>query len=176
MSFVAAAEQTYTGTVQNNGFFPDLDMTEFMTDYRFDTRLPESAVRNALESSMIMVNGELADWREHEFECNGSETLADVHTTERLGDQSIYTVLYKCAVFNRGKGALLMVFADYSTTGAMGQRGKGEDRVDEKEEHATHYFAESLRAIRRIKGKPGTRVKLIKGNMQGQPGHFYNVN
>ncbi len=171
-SFSAAVPKHYTGTIENNGFWPDLELEAFMTAYGVDTRLDEATIRNLLLNAMLTVNNDLSDWVQHQRDEHGATEIGEVQA-EVLNGRHLYIVLYEMAVYNRAKADFLHNFVEYSTTGTRGQRGQGEDRVEEKQEHADHYYASSLKAIRRIKGKRGARVKLIKGNIQGQPGQFF---
>ena len=156
MPITAHTAKHYTGIIKNTPFYPDIDLALFQTNYRQDNRLEEGTIKNALHSAMLAVNHDLSRWRQRNY--------PDVQSLLETNDNSIdgenhQVLLYKKAVHHKAKAYLLQDFPDYSLT------VNGQNRAEDKNHNSHYHHAESLRAIRQIKGRQGVRVKLIKGSL-----------
>lgn len=165
MAFNANVPKTYEGTIANDGWYPDLDIAEFMASYRQDTRLEKDLIEAALVDAMIVVHADLADWKAQKVD-SGFLSLAAV-PADTIKEQSVYVLMYQTAVYSRAKAELLHDFPDYSLTPA------GQNLAEDKSNNAGYYYAQSVKSIRRIKGKHGTRVKLVMGKVFGNPWESY---
>lgn len=162
MSVTVHVDREYEGTILNDGFYPDIDVPEFQKTYREDGRLDEEVIRDQLITAILEVNDDLIKWKALKLACENTlkpiESLADT-SEQTIDGKNRAEIIYKKAIYHRAKAELLRHFTDYSTT------QHGQDRADDKTDNANYHYAQSLRAIRQLKGKRGVRVKLVKGSL-----------
>jgi len=156
MPVTAHTATHYTGIIENTPFYPDIDLALFQINYRQDNRLEEGTIRDALRSALLAINNDLRRWRQRNY----PEAHALSETNHNSIDGENHNVLlYKKAVYHKAKAYLLQDILDYSLTSS------GQSRAEDKSQNAQYHHAESLRALRQIKGRQGVRVKLVKGSL-----------
>lgn len=156
MSFVAtggATAATETDTIDNNAFWPDLDVTEFRDGMRVDSLATPPRIVGALHAALMDVNAQLLGYQ-LEQQAAGHETAAAVPPKpgQRPGD---VTLLYLRAVWHLAKADLIDRYRDYDAT------NDGHDRADALEHTANDHRRAAAWAISDIKGVRRTTVELI---------------
>lgn len=136
--------------VINNGFFPDINVSQFRTVMRVDQTVTSERTVQAIQDAMITINNELQAWQNN----SQSESLSDI-PSENYGDKTKLEHLYQAALFNRAKGLLIESYRDYDSTKS------GHDRADEMETRIDDYLRRSREAIRNILGISRMTVELI---------------
>ncbi|RKU01831.1 phage head protein [Burkholderia sp. Nafp2/4-1b] len=81
-SFVATAAPAVSalpidGTLENDGFFPDIELAALRDAMRLDGTVTRERLMHAARAAMLSVNAELAAWRAQQ-RANGCAALADV--------------------------------------------------------------------------------------------------
>lgn len=137
--------------VKNNGFFPDLSINEFDTDYVTDASVSNERRLNALEHAVIHTNDELNE-RWCKWSNAGYPTLHNVPQSEVNGVGDLL-VTYRQAVFSRAMMLLNNTYRSSDTT-----RHEVMTRGDELEESASSYAMNYRLAINKLLGKPAQTV------------------
>ncbi len=142
---------TAEDTITNNGFFPDLLISDFRTAMRTDDNVSTGRTRQQLISAMYFINEDLKPWQleqEEHFE-SIEEISVDEYQTHRL------IHLYKDAVYNRAKAMIIENYRDIDSTNS------GHDRAAEMELRVDDYLQKSREAVRQLMGKPRMTVELV---------------
>ncbi len=142
-----------TGTVANNGFFPDIDLADFAANQRLDQTIPTDRQQAAIEAGILKTNHNLADWQATQ-QAAGITCLADV-TSTRYGDQTAHEQLYRQAVYHWAKGLLVEAYRDYDTTRT------GHERADQMTPRINDHRRQYNEAVRRFLGRTRSRIRLL---------------
>lgn len=153
MSFSGKQTEIVSKVVSNNGFYPDLDVAEFITLYRTPADLPQKTVEDQLLFAMIQINKRLETYRNRQEEI-GILKLEDV-AVELLGGVSVQISLYKRAVFSQAKAAILRDWP------SVDRRSAGENLARSGEETEDHYLSSVDQTIAVFLGLGGINVDLI---------------
>lgn len=102
-SFVATAAPAVAatpieGTLTNDGFFPDIDLSALRDAMRLDGTVTAERLRHAARDALLTVNDELAAWRARQ-RAAGAATLADV-PAPRIDGESAHVARYRRAVYH----------------------------------------------------------------------------
>lgn len=159
MSFQARQPTTYISTLENDGFFPDLELAYWQQTFRIDDRLPEETLLDLLLQACLSVNTDLQAWQCRQV--NQGYLSLEAVPANQVGGKSHLVTLYQSAVYNRATADYLVQFADYSTTEAKDAGKSGVERVEAKQQHATTHYRNAMAAIERIKGRSDTYVRLV---------------
>ena len=152
MSFIPSANhpsQT-SGKVSNNGFFPDIDITQFREVMRVEQPVSNQRTKQALLDAILSVNHELRAWPATQH----YNVLTEV-PSEQYGEVSQVTHHYQSAVFNKAKALLLENYRDFDSTKS------GHERADQMEERVDDYLRRSRESIRRLLGTAKINIELI---------------
>lgn len=137
------AANTPEHLVTNNGFYPDLDLAEFVDNYAIATQYGSKVDMTVQKLALAIgsVNKDLTLY----FATNwlGLNTLADVPGDEVNGE-SITVSLYKHAVFSLAKSYLLI-----STLGEN-HRDKASAKAIEATDNEPHWLRQSNEAIAQL--------------------------
>jgi len=154
MSFSAMPRSDVpTETLENSAFWPDLELTEFMTRYRIPSDHHVDLVREQLCLAMAEINRQLSSWQA-EREAEGYASLATVPADEIDGGSALVR-LYKRAVHCYAKGQLLTDFA------SVVRRQEAENLGKEAPERAETFSEWSTQAVRQLQGIGAISVELI---------------
>ncbi len=153
MSFSGKVKQTIEKTIDNQPFFPALELAEFISSYRIPDDLPESTVTSLLVNAMILVNSRLLEYRTTQ-QAAGIKTLTDV-PSETVAGESIQLILYRRAVFCQGKANILRDFP------SIDRRAAAENQAKSSEETEDRYLEFTDQAIQQFLGLGGIDVELI---------------
>ncbi|EMK3382386.1 head completion/stabilization protein [Vibrio parahaemolyticus] len=140
--------------VENDGFWPDLNVGDFERRRGIPSKLDNEAVAFALAAAVSQVNIELLTVKAG-FEAEGiAQAEAIPGLPNVLGKNSI-VVLYEKAVFARAKADMVSEFASVTTKDAG-------DRVAESEQDITRrLLAESQQHLRALSGSSRCGVELL---------------
>lgn len=143
MSFSGQKNQALTGTIQNEGIFPALDLGYFQVNYRLPSEYTKDMLTEALEVAMDEINGDLekalAKW------------LADGQTELTKRQKR----LYLRAVFCRAKAFLLEQFATVTAKPSANNAGK------EDPERYSKFLKFSANAVRLLQKKGRISAELV---------------
>lgn len=157
MSFIATAPtppQTPETVIQNDGFFPDFDMTAARDALRLDGTVTAPRLRHALLGAILEVANDLAAWKE-DMQLQGHAALADVPAGAKIDGRSRREIAYERAVYSLAKADLIERMADYDTTAA------GQKRVDWLAETPDEHRRNARWSVADVQAKLRTTVELI---------------
>jgi hypothetical protein len=137
-------------TVANDGWYPDIDLSDFHAETGQGTTFAAPRVAAVLLAAMIEINASLAEWR-------AAQTAADLAAlpAPNYGGVSEKVILYRTAVFARTRAQMLNTTRDYDST------KDGHNRADKLEATAADHLRQSNEALSRLTGRPRTIVELI---------------
>lgn len=123
-SFVATAAPAVAatpidGTLTNDGFFPDIDLSALRDAMRLDGTVALERLRHAARDAILTVNDELAAWRARQ-RAAGAATLADV-PAPRIDGESALVARYWRAVYHLTHADVTEKYRGYDTTKSGGQ-------------------------------------------------------
>ncbi len=156
MSFLGT-EPTPAGgaeaTVDNDGWFPAVDLTELRACVRLDGTVTPERLRVAAVNAIATVNGELVAFKDAQ-QLAGHGSLADV-TSPAVDGKPAHVHRYLRAVYASVQVDLIERYRDFDTTGAG-------DKSAEKLELSVDALRRDARwAISDILGRRRTTVELI---------------
>lgn len=156
MGFVATSTVTTTNAiiVHNDGFFPDINLT----DIRLSGRLTDEAItierlRACVVAAVIRLNGDLSSLKET-AQKQGMATLADMPAT-MIDGLSARVQLYNRAVIALVKAETIERSRDVDITAHGGKD------VDAQGSTISDLRRDAAYAVREIKGRPRVFVELI---------------
>lgn len=102
MGLTGPVGEEITGTISNDGFFPDIKLEDFKANYNLPDQATLAMVKRQVLLSMFHVNNQLAAYKESRSE----NSLADVPSIS-LEQISMLVISYDSAVYHRAKAYLL---------------------------------------------------------------------
>lgn len=138
-------------TLTNDGFWPDLSLSEFQRQRSIPPTLHETTVTQALLAAVAEINGALVEVVRAKKNA-GFTTAGSVPGPEMDGDNAL-TARYKKAVYARAKADLMGEFAAIS-------RREDNTNQDAPQTRAG-LLSEAAFAIRGIKGLKRVGVRLV---------------
>lgn len=151
--FIASGRQSNqpSGTVQNDGFYPDIDLERARAVLRLDGAVTEPRLEQACISALIETNADLAPLREKHKE---HDKLDDVPADE-INGESVLLHLYRRAIYCNIGAELSERYRAYDTT------AQGNQRADDLTPSIDEYRRDARFAIRDLLKKVRTTVELI---------------
>ncbi|WP_067585619.1 head completion/stabilization protein [Endozoicomonas ascidiicola] len=140
-------------TIENQPFWPDLDLHEFSVNYRVPNEMNTGTTKEHLVQAMTDINLRLSMFR-FELESLGDLNLEDV-PAEHIAGESILMVLYRRAVFCRAKASICR---DYPT---IDRREPADNQAKSAPETETTYLRFADEAIRQMLNETDITVELI---------------
>jgi len=155
-SFISAgtnSNETEATIIENNGFWPAIQPSDFRETHRLDTTITNARIVTALKAAMATVNRVLRHWQQAKVE-------AGYPTMEALPipvwqTPEVFNVLYLRAVYSTAHASLLERYADYDATNS------GRERGENLQDPADGYRRDAAWAISEIEGRPHSTVELI---------------
>lgn len=117
------------GIVENDGWFPDILLTEMRDAMRLDGTVTDARLVQAVVDAILQVNRELADWQGKQAAA-GNATLVDVPAT-RINRESRLLAQYRRAVYSTAKADLIERYRDYDSTATSVSDKKSMEWLDE---------------------------------------------
>ncbi|HZH44247.1 MAG TPA: head completion/stabilization protein [Lysobacter sp.] len=155
--FVATAPTAATSetdAIANDGWFPNLSMTQLRAVARLDGTVTEERLRDAARYAMSAINRRLAAFKAA-HQATGVTKLADVPDAGTIDGENRLVMLYRRAVQCTVKADLIERYRDFDSTDSGLRRADYMDpAIGEQRRNATW-------AVREILGQPHTIVELI---------------
>ena len=156
MSFLAnppAPAATGEPTLQNDGWFPDIDLAQLRATARLDGTVTAERLRYSALSAIASINSELSTYKATQL-VHGHANLAEVSGAQ-IGALPLQVVHYLRAVYSCTQADLIERYRDFDTTGAG-------DKAADKLELRTGDLRRDVRwAISDLLGIRRTTVELI---------------
>ena len=153
MSFSGFTDNAVETTVVNDGFWPDFTVGEFQTLYRIPAEYEAELVADHLRLAMAWANRQLAGWRTTR-EAEGMAKLSEV-PGDTLGEEPLYSLHYRRAVFCHAKGLLMPQFK------TMARRADAKNDALESEETEEKFFQYAEQAVADFLGRGRINVELL---------------
>ena len=153
MSFSGKNSSTESKNIENQPFWPALDLAVLIDDYRTPGDLPQTSVERQLMFAMVVVNSRLEAYRA-EQQAAGYETLEDV-PAETVGGISIQMELYTRAVFCTAKASILRDWP------SIDRRSEAENQARTSEETEDRYLEFADQAICQFTGRTFVNVEAL---------------
>jgi len=152
MSWNANPHSDVSNTIENDGWWPNVELADFQKSYVTGADFTEAMCVHHLELAIFWVNEQLEEWRNEQ----GTEyvALADVPAPQ-IGGMSRNVKLYIHAVSCYAKGILLREFATTNRKDAAKHEGI---EAPDAEAKFLQYAAETIADIQK---RPRIRAVLI---------------
>lgn len=144
-SYVPNTKITASGTVTNDGFFPEINLADFAKSVRLSEAISVDRQRHAIQQAMIIVNFSLKSLKSKTAFISETETEID-GTAEKV-------LLYREAVYSHARARLMQEMRDYDYTN-QGDIAEIQAMIDDE-------FARSEVAMRRLLRLATKHVELI---------------
>lgn len=137
--------------IKNDGFWPDLDLSEFQVERAMSPNINDRLLRDAIVSAVVEVNLTLEQYKNTQIS-KGINWASDCGVVS-VDDTSSTVIIYKKAVFARAKADLIGEFVSIASR---------DDKLGESQkEMKSALLAESTREIRKLLGLRRCGVALI---------------
>ncbi|QHF01221.1 head completion/stabilization protein [Pseudomonas asturiensis] len=153
MSFSGKPTVLMDERVQNDGFWPDLSVSELQKGYRLPAEYLVELLTAELTMAMVEVNTDLAK-KKAQWQDAGVSRVESADTTV-LPKRTYVTALYKRAVYTRAKATLLTQFA------TVNRRESAENVGKELPERSETFLAFSQAAVRALQGRGRITAALL---------------
>lgn len=150
---IAAPETPAADAVSNDGFFPDLALSQIRTMCRIDGTVTDDRLRDATRGAIAYINRQLATFQATQIAA-GKATLADV-AADAIDGTNRLTWLYGRAVMSWLQAELLERYRSLDITDAGLRRGLELDPAIGEQRRSSTW------AVREMLGLPHTVVELI---------------
>ncbi|MGV6475010.1 head completion/stabilization protein [Azotobacter vinelandii] len=153
MSFSGKPTTLVDQAIANDGFWPDLSVSEFQRGYRLPAEYLGELLADGIALAMGEVNRDLAR-RQAAWQAAG---IADVASADPLllPERAFFAASYKRAVYCRAKAYLLQQFA------TVNRREPAENLGKEAPERSERFLAFSQQAVRLIQGRGRITAVLL---------------
>lgn len=153
MSFSGNPSKFVEQQIKNDGFWPDLSLSEFQKAYRLPGEYLVETLVVGLISAMAEVNADLA-------KCKGKWQIASVTSLESadpmvLPERTFQAATYIRAVYCRAKASLLTEFPSIT------RREIAENTGKEAPERSETFLAFSQAAVRSLQGRGRMTAALL---------------
>ena len=137
--------------IKNDGFWPDLDLSEFQVERAMSPNINDRLLRDAIVSAVVEINLTLEQYKNTQIS-KGINTASNCGVVS-VDDTSSTVIIYKKAVFARAKADLIGEFVSIASR---------DDKIGENQkEMKAALLAESTREIRKLLGLRRCGVALI---------------
>lgn len=153
MSFSGKPTTFVEQAIENDGFWPDLSVTEFQKGYRLPAEYLVDMLVTDLTTAMTEVNRDLAK-RKSEWQNVGVTTVESADTTV-LPERTFHAATYKRAVYCRAKASLLTQFATVT------RRESAENTGKELPERGETFLEFSQQSVRSLQGRGRITAALL---------------
>ncbi|MNX61308.1 Phage head completion protein (GPL) [compost metagenome] len=153
MSFSGKPTTFVEQAIENDGFWPNLSVTEFQKGYRLPAEYLVDMLVTDLTTAMIEVNRDLAklkgQWQ------NAGVTSVESADPMVLPERTFHAATYKRAVYCRAKASLLTQFATVT------RRESAENTGKELPERGETFLEFSQQSIRSLQGRGRITAALL---------------
>lgn len=139
----AAASTPIDGTLTNDGFFPDIDLSALRDAMRLDGTVTRGRLQHAALDAILTVNRELDAWHARHRSA-GAVSLADV-PAGRIGGESVLVFHYRRAVYHLTHADVTEKYRGFDSTKSGGQAAAAlTETVDESRRTARWAISDIL--------------------------------
>ena len=153
MSFSGKPTTFVEQIIENDGFWPDLSVTEFQKGYRLPAEYLVDMLVTDLTTALVEVNRDLAkcksEWQ------NVGITNVESADPMVLPERTFQAATYKRAVYCRAKASLLTQFA------TVNRRESAENIGKELPERGETFLEFSQQAVRSLQGRGRITAVLL---------------
>jgi len=153
MSFSGKPTTLVERAIPNDGFWPDLGVSEFQTGYRLPAEYLVELLAEGITSAMGEVNLDLAK-RKAAWQAGGISNVAAADPL-LLQERAFFAASYKRAVYCRAKAFLLQQFA------TVNRRESAENLGKEAPETHDLFLRYSQQAVRLLQGRSRITAVLL---------------
>ncbi|RMN67609.1 putative prophage PSSB64-01, head completion/stabilization protein [Pseudomonas syringae] len=153
MSFSGKPTTVVEQAIENDGFWPDLSVSEFQKGYRLPAEYLVEMLAADLNMAMVEVNTDLAKLKAR-WQGAGVSNVESADTTV-LPERTFQAATYKRAVYSRAKASLLTQFA------TVNRRESAENVGKELPERSETFLAFSQAAVRSLQGRGRITAALL---------------
>jgi hypothetical protein len=153
MSFSGNPTKFVEQQIGNDGFWPDLSVTEFQKAYRLPGEYLGELLAADLTTAMIEVNNDLTICKSR-WQSAGVSSLESADPMV-LPERTFQAATYKRAVYCRAKASLLTQFATVT------RRESAENTGKELPERSETFLALSQAAVRSLQGRGRITAALL---------------
>ncbi|WP_443091376.1 head completion/stabilization protein [Basfia succiniciproducens] len=144
------AQETTADIITNDGFYPDISISDYRNQSRLDGTVTTARVKDALIEAIATVNDELAD-----FKTSANSTALEHLPSTVINGESLLVYRYKRAVHCLATANLYERYASYDTT------ADGEKKMDMLQESINQLRRDARFAITDILAKNRINVELL---------------
>lgn len=156
MSFSGKPTTIVEQTIENDGFWPDLSVSEFQKGYRLPAEFLGDLLTDALAIAMVEVNTDLAAVKAVLQDSGVLNLASEASVTTPAAWAYAHKVrLYKRAVYCRAKASALQQFATVT------RRESAENTGKEAPEREDTFLAFSQSAVRALQGRGRITAALL---------------
>ncbi|WP_312495958.1 head completion/stabilization protein [Pseudomonas cremoris] len=153
MSFSGKSNALVELAIENDGFWPNLDVAEFQKGYRLPAEYLVELLTAELATAMTEVNRDLATCKAR-WQNQGVTRLESADPTV-LPERTFQAETYKRAVYCRAKASLLPQFA------TIIRRDSAENLGKELPDRPETFLAFSQQAVRSLQGRGRITAALL---------------
>ncbi|MCK1789640.1 head completion/stabilization protein [Pseudomonas violetae] len=153
MSFSGKPTTFVDQAIENDGFWPNLSLSEFQKGYRLPAEYLVDMLATDLTTAMIEVNKDLAK-RKAAWHSVGITSVEAADPTV-LQERTFHAATYKRAVYCRAKASLLTQFATVT------RRESAENTGKELPERGETFLEFSQQAVRSLQGRGRITAALL---------------
>ena len=156
MSFSGKPTTFVEQAIENDGFWPNLSVSEFQKGYRLPAEYLVDMLATDLTTAMIEVNTDLASAKStlQTAGVSNLEAAAGAATASEWG-YAYKVMLYRRAVYTRAKASLLTQFATVT------RRESAENTGKELPERGETFLEFSQQAVRSLQGRGRITAALL---------------
>ncbi|MGA9702093.1 head completion/stabilization protein [Pseudomonas sp.] len=153
MSFSGRPTTLVEQQIENDGFWPNLSVSEFQKGYRLPAEYVLDMLGADLTTAMTEVNADLAELKAR-WQGRGVSNVESADTTV-LPERTFQAATYKRAVYCRAKASLLTQFA------TIIRRDSAENLGKELPDRPETFLAFSQQAVRSLQGRGRITAALL---------------
>lgn len=151
----SAGGQVANQTISNDGFWPDLNTTDFANASRLDGSVSTPRLVQALASAILTVNREQAVRQLKSKSIDAAQFNLMAVPADQINGESVLVFHYRTAVYSEARALLIEHHRDFDTT------TDGDKRAKTLEPQIDAYRRESRKAIADLTDQPYSTVELI---------------
>jgi hypothetical protein len=146
MSFTGKPASTLAQTIENDGFWPNVEVGPFLDQYRIPAEYQDAMILGHLREAIIETNHTLRPAKSAALALGhlDLDVYAAATGSEAVGGVEVLVTLYLAAVGNLAKAKLLRQFA------TINRRPVAENEAKSAPETEDHFLDEHQRVVTRI--------------------------
>ncbi len=153
MTFSGVPNNLSSATILNNGFMPELSVSDFQTRYQVPSEALEPLVLEQLVMAVVEINDQLSLWQSEKM-AKGYLALIEIEA-DTVGEKSVLVWLYERAVFGLAKAWMI------SPSASIGRRDIADQAVTDSQRYYDSLLVSSEQAMRKIQGRGHISAELL---------------